>query len=189
MVIFLVPRYCFCAQALVRNCDIRQKLTLLAMNKRMCLVSGTGRIHSPGWWFYCFCRGEENLQFHDAPSRWMGQELQHEAPGQRFLMAQSCRAPRCLVRECAQSRIEMNSPRHYAAPGVQSRSQSLPQILPQCSLLSKATFKVRSNPMSSFLSRLKWVVYTSRHSQKGLPLSGMQTGWNRMIWCSCHCFL
>lgn len=45
MVIFLVPRYCFCASALVRNCDITQKL---AMNKKgMCLVSRAGRIHSP----------------------------------------------------------------------------------------------------------------------------------------------
>ena len=68
----------------------------------------------------------------------------------------------------------MNSPQHHAAPGVQSRAKSLPQVPPQCSPLSEATFKVRSNPMSSFLLAEMGRVHI-RHSQKGLPLSDMQT--------------
>ena len=69
-VIFLVPRYCFCAGTLVRDCDIRQKLTLLATNrKEHVLLAAQAGYTAQASGFYCFGTGDENIiQFSDALS-------------------------------------------------------------------------------------------------------------------------
>jgi hypothetical protein len=68
--VILVPRYCFCAHALVRNCDIRQKLTKLAMNTQECvlLAAQAGSTAQAGS-IYCFCTAEKIImQLHNAGS-------------------------------------------------------------------------------------------------------------------------
>ena len=64
------------------------------MNKKECvlLAAQAGSTAQAGG-FYCFCRGEDNLQFHDAPSSMNGAGCNMRHQGKGFLMAQSCRAP------------------------------------------------------------------------------------------------
>lgn len=92
MVIFLVPKYCFCVRALVRNGDIRQKLTPLAMNKKECvLLAAQAGYTAQAGSIYCFCTAEENIiQFNDAVSlkKQAGSHSRHRSSG--FLTAHSC---------------------------------------------------------------------------------------------------
>lgn len=95
MVIFLVPRYCFCAGTLVRNCDIRQRRALLATNKKECvLLAAQAGYTAQASGFYCFGTREENfIQFNDALSlkKQAGFNPEHQNDG--FLMGHPCRPP------------------------------------------------------------------------------------------------
>lgn len=64
------------------------------MKKKECvLLAAQARYTAQAGGFYCFCRGEENIQFHDAPSLMnrAGFNMRHQGKG--FLMAQFRRAP------------------------------------------------------------------------------------------------
>ena len=168
MVIFLVPRYCFCAQALVRNCDIRQKLTLLAMNKKECvLLAAQAGYTAQAGGFYCFCRGEENIQFHDAPSLMnrAGFNMRHQGKG--FLMAQSRWAPHiALLGSALRLGVKWTAP----STMLHQVSNPGPRVFPRClpSVAHSVKPLSRSGQTPWVLSSwLKWVVYTSGICRRG----------------------
>lgn len=97
------PDTVFCAGALVRNSDIRQRRVLLVTNQKECvLLEAQAGYTAQASGFDCLGRGKETfIQFDDALSLKKQAGFNPEQQNDGFLMGHPCRPPDMLCGERA----------------------------------------------------------------------------------------